>query len=363
MPGHRAQVDADLARGESALRMRTGLDPVHAALVVQQDVVEALEGDVDAAADAGHIDVAMEEPRALEPERLARSDAGDALAGLGHILVVVEEQRRARDLDGVVGVDRLAVPLETAGLRALHAAELVGAPLEEVVAALGAPQVLRAQRRELGGGDLALHAQILAHRHLVAGRPGLEGGEAVARRHALCALRAVDPQEHMPTERGRLDARDRGRHPRMAVVGGELAAPVEVVLVGIVVGAGEQLRHDAQVALAGGGVLALGEGGLGHRRRGREADEGEEAVQPRAMDVHRGIMPRRGAVGEACSGKMVPGRGLEPPRCYPLVPETSASTNSATRAGRGRGMVAAPPILSTRHPTCAGRHASGTMPA
>ena len=26
---------------------------------------------------------------------------------------------------------------------------------------------------------------------------------------------------------------------------------------------------------------------------------------------------------------MVPRRGLEPPRCYPLVPETSASTNSA----------------------------------
>ena len=32
---------------------------------------------------------------------------------------------------------------------------------------------------------------------------------------------------------------------------------------------------------------------------------------------------------------MVPRRGLEPPRFYPLVPETSASTNSATRA-RGR---------------------------
>ena len=27
--------------------------------------------------------------------------------------------------------------------------------------------------------------------------------------------------------------------------------------------------------------------------------------------------------------KLVPGRGLEPPRCYSLVPETSASTNSA----------------------------------
>ena len=33
---------------------------------------------------------------------------------------------------------------------------------------------------------------------------------------------------------------------------------------------------------------------------------------------------------------LVPGRGLEPPRCYPLVPETSASTNSATRAGKAR---------------------------
>jgi hypothetical protein len=38
---------------------------------------------------------------------------------------------------------------------------------------------------------------------------------------------------------------------------------------------------------------------------------------------------------------LVPGRGLEPPRCYSLVPETSASTNSATRAGEeGRAMYA-----------------------
>ena len=31
---------------------------------------------------------------------------------------------------------------------------------------------------------------------------------------------------------------------------------------------------------------------------------------------------------------LVPRRGLEPPRCYSLVPETSASTNSATWASQ-----------------------------
>src|SRR5579862_5157086 len=49
----------------------------------------------------------------------------------------------------------------------------------------------------------------------------------------------------------------------------------------------------------------------------------------------------RGRARKAAEGVLVPGRGLEPPRCYPLVPETSASTNSATRAGEeGRAIYA-----------------------
>ena len=37
-----------------------------------------------------------------------------------------------------------------------------------------------------------------------------------------------------------------------------------------------------------------------------------------------------------CLVGVVPRRGLEPPRCYSLVPETSASTNSATWAFQER---------------------------
>jgi hypothetical protein len=50
---------------------------------------------------------------------------------------------------------------------------------------------------------------------------------------------------------------------------------------------------------------------------------------------------------------LVPWRGLEPPRCYPLVPETSASTNSATRArASSRGVVAGMSTAVLREASC-----------
>ena len=58
-------------------------------------------------------------------------------------------------------------------------------------------------------------------------------------------------------------------------------------------------------------------------------------------EMNQEFMRTMGRLGIVWDVDLVPGRGLEPPRCYPLVPETSASTNSATRAGEeGRAMYA-----------------------
>src|SRR4029077_10853138 len=78
----------------------------------------------------------------------------------------------------------------------------------------------------------------------------------------------------------------------------------------------------------------------GPARRGAKNNETPRKAYHRARNGAR-IKSQTGSNLLKLHKKLVPGRGLEPPRCYSLVPETSASTNSATRAGEeGRAMYA-----------------------
>ena len=142
------------------------------------DVSIATEWNVAPTTYAGNVCVTVKDPCALEPEWLARRHAGDAASRLRHEFVIDEPQARLRELDLVVRIDILSLPLESTGFRSLHAAEVIRTASEQVVAAIGSTQVGRLQRCEFRFADGAPHAQIVLHRHVIHARTGLERGDA-----------------------------------------------------------------------------------------------------------------------------------------------------------------------------------------
>ena len=100
------------------------------------------------------------------------------------------------------------------------------------------------------------------------------------------------------------------------------------------------------VSSRGGGEAAIARSrkGRGHWALGRFRNVerlligGDGCASPPSTQAAPGVelsaMRRRSLKLHHFNLKVVPWRGLEPPRLSPLVPETSASTNSATRAFR-----------------------------
>ena len=81
----------------------------------------------------------------------------------------------------------------------------------------------------------------------------------------------------------------------------------------------------------GGGIYPLS-----YPLAGMAARERRWMTLEKKLNWIRGFGGNMGRSWTSLNVALVPGRGLEPPRCYPLAPEASASTNSATRAGKAR---------------------------